>query len=230
MDKTQENVIKLWDDIYKEYEKGSSIGNEYPREHLVRFVSNLRKDNSIEGYFNDQGEEQSISKNFEGKALEIGFGSTANLRMLRDKGFESYGLEVSEEAVIHGRIDLENREINDIKLDLWKPYKLPYKDESFKIVCGLQCIYYNLNLEEVIEEIHRILLPGGVFMFSFFSSKHDYMKYIEWTSGGYARWSDNHPNQRIRGCLLRQPKSEEELLKLFDVFSDLKVLDRKSVV
>ncbi len=92
-----------WNKNYERYEKGNWIGIQYPTEVLVSFVSNLRKYNAdAETYFQDSGKEYSIRNNFSGRALDIGFGSIANLKMVSDKGFECHGLEVSKEAVIRG--------------------------------------------------------------------------------------------------------------------------------
>jgi len=92
------NNSEIWDQLYKSYEKGKPIGISYPTEALVIFVSNLRKGKDVVKYFLDVGEEHSVRTGFSGKALEIGFGSTANLKMLKEKGFDVYGVEVSNES------------------------------------------------------------------------------------------------------------------------------------
>ena len=52
------------------------------------FISNLRKDpKNKKKYFMDEGQEIKVRTNFSGKALEIGFGTIANLLFLQKKGF-----------------------------------------------------------------------------------------------------------------------------------------------
>ena len=99
----------IWDNVYKIFEKNKDLGIRYPVEALVIYVSTLRK--SKKNYFTDQGKEFSTNNNFNGKALEIGFGSIANLVMLHEKGFKCYGAEVSKEAVKRGRISLKKKKI-----------------------------------------------------------------------------------------------------------------------
>ena len=95
----QHKSTEVWNEYYKSQQKGDTSGNEYPSEGLVRHISNLRKNNNKFDYFNDAGVENKIRSNFKGKALEIGFGNLTNLRMVKKKGFDCYGLEVSENSV-----------------------------------------------------------------------------------------------------------------------------------
>ena len=215
---------RAWEDIYAQYEPGVSPVIEYPTDTLVKYVSNLRKDDhSISAYFDDEGRELSIKGNYTGNALEFGFGSVANLKMVREKGFSCYGLEVSQETVSRGSAVLLKENISDIKLQIWEPWKLPFKDRFFKLVYGLGCIYYNLELEKVVAEIHRVMETDATFLFSFFSDKHDYMREIEHDSGMIYRWSDNHFNPRLRGIYLRFPRSKVEIAELFGAFRDVNV-------
>ena len=214
---------------YERYEKGNWIGIQYPTEVLVSFVSNLRKyDVSAETYFQDCGKERSIRNNFSGRALEIGFGSIANLTMIRDKGFECYGLEVSKEAVIRGEKTMAEKGIKDIKLQFWEPHLIPFERDYFSLIFGMQSIYYNLDLEAVVDEVFRVLKSGGNFLFSFFSERHGYMKYIQPVQEGIVRFGTNHPNPRLRGLYLRFLKSPEELKILFANFKDVKIFTVES--
>src|SRR3989338_9135144 len=114
MDIKQEEITKVWNDAYKVFEKGKPVGLEYPKEPLIRWVKNQRK--TKDTYFQDQGREHSIKENFEGKALDIGFGTIANLKFLRSKGYTCFGLEVAEEAVERGVEQLQQESLSDIKL------------------------------------------------------------------------------------------------------------------
>lgn len=220
----QEISSEVWDQYYRDYEDGAAVGIEYPTETLVRHVSNLRKlDADANRYFADKGRERSLKSDFTGNALEIGFGSVANLAMVRRKGFQAHGLEVSSEAVRRGRLRLEELGLPDVKLADWTPTDLPYQDNFFDLIYGLQCIYYNLELEKVIAEIYRAMAPGGHFMFSFFSNRHGYMEMIEQVEPQIYRWAGNHSNQRLVGAYFRQPQSREELASWFSAFANVNV-------
>ena len=222
----QLQTTNVWDKYYCDYEEGNAIGIEYPTEALIRYVSNMRKSTfDADEYFNDKGQERSLKTGFDGRVLELGFGTIANLHMVANKGFqELYGLEVSEEAVRRGRMRLAELGIDEkIKLEPWIPVELPFNDNDFSLIYGLQCIYYNLEIEKLISEIFRALKPGGTFMFSFFSTNHGYMKMLQEVEPNIYQWSNNHKNKRLIGACFRQPKSREELVDWFSRFEDIHV-------
>ena len=225
---------KVWDDFYVSQESGP-VGQQYPNEPLVRIVSTLRKGVNFDSqkYFGDQGKENSNRTNFVGDALEIGFGHVSNLMMMNDKGFNCVGLEVSQEAVERGRARLHANNRENIELQHWIDLRsLPFDSNSFDFIFGLQCIYYNVDLVNIISEIHRCLKPGGYFAFSFFSTNHDYHKYIDILEVGelcnIVKWSDIHPNPRIRGSILCQPRSKESLISLFSDFGEKRIFTEET--
>jgi SAM-dependent methyltransferase len=221
----QQRATEGWDEYYRTFEAGAPLGNEYPNECLVRFVSNQRKAFTASAYFDDHGRERTIATGFEGRALELGFGTIANLAMVRRKGYRVDGLEVSAEAVRRGRAALAREgAAGDVTLALWTPPALPFRDGIFALVYGLQCIYYTLRLEALLAEVERVLAPGGKFIFSFFARDNAYVKFLEPSDGsGVWRWSAEHPNPRLRGIPLRVVPSKGDLAKLFDRFRDVRI-------
>ena len=111
----------------------------------------------------------SLKTNFKGNVLEFGFGGLANLLMLKDKGYNCYGLEVSKTSINQAKNYLQKEKIKDINCKLWKPdTSIPFQSKKFKLIFGLQCIYYNLKLSHLIENIYERLENNGQFLFSFF--------------------------------------------------------------
>tara|TARA_A100001037_G_C15058451_1_gene593529 strand:+ start:312 stop:1079 length:768 start_codon:yes stop_codon:yes gene_type:complete len=224
----QQNITSnIWNDYYVSQEKGNWVGNQYPTEPLIRYISNLRKSptNKLK-YFNDTGREIKLKKNFHGKALEIGFGTLANLIFLNEKGFKCSGLEVSKNSVMRSQNYIKENKIKNIQTFLWENSpNIPFPANSFDMVVGLQCVYYNLNFNQFLSEVRRILKPNGKFFFSFFSDKHDYIKYIDVVDkkNNLIKWNKNHPNKRIRGSVLFQPKNKKHLLSLFKNFRKKKI-------
>jgi SAM-dependent methyltransferase len=223
----QRTTSNIWNNYYKSQQNGDWVGNNYPTEPLIRFISNLRKDpKNKKKYFMDEGKEIKIRSNFSGKALEIGFGTLANLLFLKKKGFSCTGLEVSKDSVLRAKKFIMKNKINKIKTMLWKNSPtLPFKNSSFTIIVGLQCVYYNLDIKKFIKEVKRVLRPGGIFFFSFFSNKHEYIKYSDVVNRklNLIKWSNEHPNYRIRGSVLFQAQTKNRLKILFKAFKKVKI-------
>ena len=226
MKNKKNNSTTIWNKYYQDFEKGDWLGNQYPNEFLIRFVSNLRKKYTTKDYFKDTGKEIKLKKNYNGNALEIGFGGLANLLMLRSKGFSCNGVEVSENAVKRAKSYIKKNNLKKIKISLWeKNNRLPYRDNTFDLVVGLQCIYYNTDLRFVIKEVRRVLKKNGKFIFSFFSKHHGYMNYVDVVNKqkNLIRWSKKHPNQRIVGSELYNVKTKKNLSYLFKYFKSKKI-------
>jgi SAM-dependent methyltransferase len=229
----QKNSTKIWEGYYKKSEFHNKwLGNQYPNEELIKFISNQRKNpyDKIR-YFEDIKNDFSLKTNFNGNVLEFGFGGLANLLMLQDKGYDCFGLEVSKTSIKQARTYLQQKKIKSINCKLWKPdTKIPFQNKKFKLIFGLQCIYYNLKLSNLIENIYDRLETNGQFLFSFFSNRHEYNKYTKEIDKkkNIVKWSNDHPSIRIRGATLYQPKTENELKSLFYRFKDLRVFTTES--
>lgn len=229
----QNKATKVWNSYYKSMEDGP-VGNLYPSEPLIRVVSTIRKGINVDDklYFGDEGKENTNRTNFFGDALELGFGHVSNLLMMDEKGFKPFGLEVSEESIKRGNDRLKILNKKNIELSLWEPTKIPFSDQQFGFIYGLQCIYYCLDLESVINEIFRVLKPGGYFYFSFFSDKHHYFRYINTINEGklfdIVEWNDNHPSLRIRKAPLAKIKNKDSLYKLFGKASELRIFTEET--
>ena len=76
--------------------------------------------------------------------LDIGCGGGATLKRLlkRSDGAQVYGIDISEESVA----------------------KLPYEDGKFDLVTAVETVYFWPNLPECLQEVLRVLKPGGRFI------------------------------------------------------------------
>ena len=95
--------------------------------------------------------------------LDIGCGGGATLRRLlkRSKGGMVYGIDISEESVAKAR------KVNAAVLDKQvfvtqgSAEKLPYEDWKFDLVTAVETIYFWPNLPQCLQEVRRVLKPGG---------------------------------------------------------------------
>ena len=91
-----------------------------------------------------------------GALLDIGFGAAALLCVARDSGWEACGIEVSAPAVKHAR---------DLGLDVRHGYlhTANYPDDHFDVVTASEILEHCDEPEILLDEVHRILRPGGLF-------------------------------------------------------------------
>ena len=99
----------------------------------------------------------------------------------------------------------------------------------FDLVCGLQCIYYNLDLKKFLEKnVYKVLKPGGKFIFSFFAKDHTYIKYTKKLTKNIAYFTKNHPNKRLIGAQFYFTQNKKKLLENFKVFKKVRLFHTKS--
>ena len=207
---------KIWDTLYVEHEEGP-LGITYPTEALIVFVSNMNKTRKIEDYFDDLGAEK--SKKLVGKkinALEIGFGTTANLEFLKSRGWEVSGWEVSQEACNRASTYFLEKNI-DIKIDYWSGKNFPAVTKKFDFVVALQSIYYNYEIVTFLVRLREVLADDGRVFFSFFSFEHSYANWLKPLDGfeQVFEFTNEHPNQRLHGSILFVPRDQENLIEVF---------------
>lgn len=108
-----------------------------------------------------------VSKNLKGKTvLDIGCGLGESTVFLAKHGAKVTGIDISEKALnvgkklakVHGVNNLVSFKIGDIQ-------KLPYKNESSDIIIG-KAVLHHVNLPKAVKEVHRVLKPKGIAIFS----------------------------------------------------------------
>lgn len=196
------DVARSWDAVYR-----SEYGRRYPFEPLIVYVNRLK------------------ARGFNGQhVLDIGFGTVADMLMLYEAGYEVHGLEVSENAIKRARRSLDAANIPSA-LTLWKSdTPFPYDSGFFDLVVSIGALHYNLDHYRVLEEMRRILRPGGRFMISYHGPLFHYWKYTEVIRSGVRRYTDEYPNETMRGLEFIFFQGKKEIEKIYGkYFSDVSV-------
>ncbi len=97
--------------------------------------------------------------------LDIGCGGGATLQRLlkRSKDATVYGIDISEESVAKAKN--VNADVLDKQVFVTQgsAEKLPYKDGAFNLVTAVETVYFWPNLANCLQEVRRVLKPGGRF-------------------------------------------------------------------
>tara|TARA_A100001011_G_scaffold395611_1_gene491131 strand:- start:4657 stop:5328 length:672 start_codon:yes stop_codon:yes gene_type:complete len=144
-----------WNDVI--YANNKQV-NKYPYDWVVSKVNR---------YFN------SYHLLNEESALELGSGTGNNLGFLSEFGFgQVVGIEGSEEATDLAKNFLKQK--NNIKFETYDFVSLPIENNSFIFCLDRGSITHNSisDITKTIEEVHRVLKPGGYFFSSIFSKDH----------------------------------------------------------
>ena len=97
--------------------------------------------------------------------LDMGCGGGFTIRRLlnRSKDAQVYGIDISEESVAKAK--KVNAEVLDKQVFVTQgsAEKLPYENEKFDLVTAVETVYFWPNLPGCLQEVHRVLKPGGKF-------------------------------------------------------------------
>lgn len=97
--------------------------------------------------------------------LDVGCGGGFTIRRLlkRSKEAQVYGIDISEESVTKAR--QVNAEVLDkqVYVTQGSAEQLPYNDEMFDLVTAVETVYFWPNLPDCLQEVRRVLKPGGKF-------------------------------------------------------------------
>lgn len=97
--------------------------------------------------------------------LDVGCGGGFTIRRLlkRSKDAQVYGIDISEESVTKAR--QVNAEVLDkqVYVTQGSAEQLPYYDEMFDLITAVETVYFWPNLPDCLQEVRRVLKPGGKF-------------------------------------------------------------------
>jgi SAM-dependent methyltransferase len=98
------------------------------------------------------------------KILDLGCGEGRHIIYLAQEGFQMYGLDISETAILKAKkwIWQEMQEAVLVDSDM---IKIPYGNNFFDGIIAVNVIYHNClaDIQKTVGEVHRILRPLGLF-------------------------------------------------------------------
>ncbi len=151
---SQENATKMqWDKRYSKKEPyRDTTGVPFIREAFEKYKDQL------------EGK----------KILDVGCGNGRNLHYFAEQGCDTYGMDISEEALKQLKKDL-NEEGLSAEVQKGSFYNLPYQDNNFECVVSNNVFQHNdwEGAQKSIAEASRVLKDDGLFFLSVRSTSRE---------------------------------------------------------
>ena len=94
--------------------------------------------------------------------LDLGCGEGVDIKYFDKLGANSYGIDSSEKMV---EISNKKYEKSNNKIRLGYFENIPFKDNTFDVVCSKYSIQTSENIEPIYREVKRVLKKNGEFIF-----------------------------------------------------------------
>jgi len=144
-------------DIAEFFDEMSQGRNEKIQANpIVEFEQHVRSRTVLELLSPGRGE----------KILDIGCGNARDISYIVEQGAQVIGIDISEGMVTEAKMDLEKLGYKNITLEVGDAMQLNYADSEFdKVLCS-EVIEHIPDAEKALDEIWRILKPGGILVLS----------------------------------------------------------------
>ena len=159
------------------------------------------------------------------KLLDFGCGQGTALQFFRSKGFDVYGVDISE-------LDINRCEekMSDIPAHFAVISPQPTADDvffggGFDVVTAIQSLYYfdDTDMAVRIESLYRQMKPGGIIYASMMGPGHYMYKHSHPHSNGLSRVEFESSRLVVRNYYVNFTRSEAQLVERFKLFERLHV-------
>jgi SAM-dependent methyltransferase len=211
--KTQDNHnARQWEEIFK----NGGPRNYYPHSYVVswyfKYVHSL------------------LDKSIKRNVLDIGCGTAPDLILFNKQGVEYYGIDVTEfcfNAIINA---INSWKLNPdlVHLQLFSSPKLPFDDQFFNMVIGLESIHFNNNrksMHDMVNEVYRVLKPQGHFFFTTVDRDHYFVKspYSKFIDENCLEITEGFPEKHRVGLRYYVFSGHDQIRDLFSKFGQVKI-------
>lgn len=200
-------------DYEKRYQQG--YGLLYPESHIIRVNKHI-----LEWELGMRG----------GRVFDFGCGAGAHLKYFSEQGYEPFGCDTSATAIeACGRAMPQwkaNFRVTPVNPDLPSLFGATGLD----IFMSNQVLYFldDPGISSVVQQAHRMVKGGGVFVATMMAPTCWYARYIEGERDGFKVVRLDTPRQK--GELLINFKTREQLRDLFRPFVPLHIGSYGSLV
>jgi ubiquinone/menaquinone biosynthesis C-methylase UbiE len=148
------------------------------------------------------------------KLLEVGCGWGCDLIRFAKNGANVTGVDLSESAINLARLYFGYRQI-PAHLSVGNAESLQFRDEEFDVVVSLGVLHHTPDTQKSIDEIYRVLKPGGDALIMLYH-KYSWYKLLSKISGTNFKHNDRDPP-------IIKLYSKKEVLRMLSKFTQVEI-------
>jgi len=150
--KPEQETGQQWDAVYNQ----RFMTMWYPNEDIIRFCALLIQKKLTHDRYE-------VKRKVE-RVLDLGCGNGRHAMYFASQGFKAAGVDISEQAITWAK-DWANREHLDVDFRVSDIVDLPYEPATFDVVVSHGVLDHVTSevAQRAVQEVHRVLKPGGLF-------------------------------------------------------------------
>lgn len=200
----------VWNDMF-DWINSRGGARKYPNETVVTWLL---------GYARTEHPEKRV--------LDVGCGWSQSMPMCINEGYEYYGVDVTDRAFISDEIIKNNSWQDKVNLSVFTPPKLDFEDEYFSHAFSTEALHLNADsdsMQKIIDEIYRVLKPGGRFMATVMTPEYWYMPLgtAKYVTDEVIEVQENHVEKNRIGARYFVFQNEDHIKKYFSKFSKVHI-------
>jgi ubiquinone/menaquinone biosynthesis C-methylase UbiE len=133
--------------------------------------------------------------------LEIGPGNADHVREMVPRGIEYHGVDIAPTMVEDARRRLGSITDPKIEFHLYEGSILPFADKTFDRIFTVNTIYFWKEPAAFLQEIHRVLRPGGTAAITF--AQRSFMEKLPFTKWHFTFYDTEKLRQLVAGSPFR---------------------------
>jgi SAM-dependent methyltransferase len=167
------------------------------------------------------------------RGLEIGYGSGWLTEWLIRQGIVMSGIDLTERAF---HLTSKRLSVRGLTADLHRgdARTLPFAHETFSLVCSIGVLHHSPDLQNSIDEVHRVLKPGAKAVLMLYSKDSVFSMFVHLIRGVFERessylnkadlWNRWTDGWEQLGNAWTVPTTENDIKKLFSKFSQIETV------
>ncbi len=187
-----------------------NAGMSFPSEYVIRI---------LKGSFPRLNLDKAAFRG--SRFCDAGCGDGRNLLLAKTCGFDTFGVEISEEIVAKVRSNLSKAGIEQVDVRVGSNSKIPFGDEFFDYLLSWNACYYMggvLDFDAYVREFARVLRKDGYLILSIPKKSCFIFKTSEPAGKEGYRIIRNDPFKVRDGEILRMFNDEKEIEAVFSPF------------
>jgi SAM-dependent methyltransferase len=159
------------------------------------------------------------------RVLDFGCGSGSALRFFKTKGFNVFGVDISETDLATARSRMPDVADNLLQIEPKPSESDMFFGGDFDLIISIQTLYFlsNTDMQIRLKSLYNMLKPGGIIYASMMGSQAYFSKYATPAEDGMS--CINFKNDRIEydNLYVNLTQSKEDLLQKFSMFKPIYV-------